>query len=384
LSLEREANVLIIGGGVSGTGLAYNLAKLGVEGIVLLERNYLGSGASGRCGGGARQQWTTEENVKFMKKSIEILERLPQELKFNILFRQSGYLFLARDEEQLNLLKENVRLHRKLGVETRFLDAEEAREIVPVLNTEGILGATYNPKDGVLFPFALVWGYAKAAKRLGAKIYLHTEARGFKIENGRIKSVFTDKGEIKVKEWVVNAAGAYSKELARKAGVELPNKPYRHEIMVTEPLKLFIKPMVVDLSNGLYMTQTSRGEVIGGIGDPEEESSYNLESGHKFLYLFSRAAIRVIPILKEIRLMRQWAGLYDTTPDKNPILGPVDEVENFLQINGYSGHGLMMAPYATQLLAELIAYGKPSESIERFSIRRFREGEIKAEKAVIG
>jgi len=382
--IKEKAEVVIVGGGIVGCSIAYNLAIRGVD-VVLFERSYLASGATGRCGGGIRQQWSTEENIRLAMESVKIFEGLEEELDYHIEYYQGGYLVLAHTEDEVKQFKKNVSLQRKLGLNVRFLEADEINDIVPHLDVEaiGAIGATWCPTDGHANPFKTTIAYARAAEKHGAHIYKFTEVKGIKVEKGEIKEVITDKGKTKTKI-VVNAAGAYSREIAKMVGVELPNKPYRHEILATEPLKHVLDPMVISFHDNVYFRQTEHGEVVGGWGDPNEPSSYNIESSFHFIVQMSRLLSRYVPKFRHVNIVRQWAGLYDVTPDARPILGPVEEVEGFIQANGFSGHGFMVAPMVAKLIAELIVEGKTSLPIESLNLKRFREGRVIKEASVVG
>ncbi|MCD6484940.1 MAG: FAD-binding oxidoreductase [Candidatus Odinarchaeota archaeon] len=380
--MKHKAEVVVIGGGINGLGIAYNLAKMGVTDVVVLEQKYIGWGASGRNPGGVRQQWNTKENIILARESVKIFEHLSQELNYNILFRQRGYLILAFTEEEVEEYKKNVKLQNSLGVPSRLVTPEKAKEIVPTIDETKILAATYCPTDGVLFPYALFHGYENAAKRLGVQIYTFTKATGINVENGKIKSVMTNHGEIQTNK-VVNAAGGFSSEVAKLAGVELPNRPYRREIMVTEPLEIIIEPMVISLHHGLYVTQSMRGEIIGGIGNPNEKPGFNIRSTADFPVRFAKALVDIMPNVRYVSMLRQWAGVYDVTPDARPILGEVDEVEGFYQANGFSGHGVMISAIVDKLIAELIVTGKTSIPIDSLNLRRFKEQELSKEGMVV-
>ncbi|HEV8360053.1 MAG TPA: FAD-dependent oxidoreductase, partial [Candidatus Thermoplasmatota archaeon] len=270
--LPAEAEHVILGSGVVGLGTAYQLARRGVEDVVVVDRGYVLAGASGRNGGGVRAQWTTKENIELARRSIAMFKALPQELGIQIWFRQGGYLLLAFDEPTTQGLRKAVAFQNDHGIATRLLTPDEALEVVPELRLEGCLQASYGPEDGVLFPWPVVWGYYQKCRELGVQVVHHATIQGLDVEgNGakRIAAVRTDRGTVRVRGQVLNATGAWSQGIAAMAGAELPNKPVKHEILSTEPLKPFLKPMVVDLRNGLYASQVMRGEVVTGIGEPD-------------------------------------------------------------------------------------------------------------------
>jgi sarcosine oxidase, subunit beta len=385
-ALPRDrARVVIVGGGVMGLGLAYNLALRGITDVMVLEQSYLCYGASGRNGGGIRAQWSSEDNIRLMRRSIDLCKRFARKLGINVWFRQGGYLFLARDPEVAEGLEKSVALQRAHGLTTRMVGTREARRIVPELRTDGILAGAYNPDDGVVFPWPFVWGYAQAAAERGVTVCTHTRVLGLDVEGARIARVRTSRGDV-VPEIVVNATGAWSPVLARMAGVALPNRPYRHEILVTEPLKPWLTPMVSLLGTGLYFSQSMRGEIVGGMGDPDEPEGMNFGSSLRFATRFARAATDLCPSLSGVRVVRQWAGAYDVTPDGHPIVGEVPEVKDFLQLAGFVGHGFMMAPAVTELCAEWIATGRKDPFFDRYTVDRFRGGGTgyAAESMIIG
>ncbi len=382
-STSRKFRIGIVGGGVMGLSIAYNLARRGVRDVVIFEKGYLNSGASGRCGGGIRQQWSSEDNIRLMKQSVAIFKNFTTEMGINVWFRQGGYLMLVRTAEELAALEKSVALQRESGVPTRLLTPAEALKIVPHLNTEGIAGASFNPTDGVIFPWPILWGYADACRKMGVVIRTFTEVLGFKVKGRRIVKVQTASGDVEVDQ-VINAGGAWSPRVARLVDVDLPNQPYRHEILVTEPLRPFINPMVVLLGEGLYFSQSMRGEIVGGIGDKEESPSMDLSSSFRFLQLFSRFAVPLLPRLAGVKVMRQWAGFYDVTPDAGPILGDVDELDNFFQCNGFMGHGFMMSPIISSLVADRIVDEDDSPIFSRYPPKRFKDGTAKKEGMIIG
>ena len=294
------ARVVVIGAGILGLATAYNLAKRGVRDVLVVDRTYLCGGASGRNGGGVRAQFSSEINIRLMRESIAICRDFATEMKINVWFRQGGYLFLARSAERARALEENVALQNRCGLPTRMVDAAEMRKIVPELATEGVRAASFNPGDGVVFPWPFVWGYARAATDLGVTIKPFTEVVGFETRNGRITGVrlrptrlspldasdeVLPAGDAFTEECneVVICAGAWSPKVAELLGVALPNKPHRHEICATEPLKPWLGPLVADLSDGLYFSQSMRGEIVGGVAVDPVPEGINQQSSLPFL-----------------------------------------------------------------------------------------------------
>ncbi len=397
--MRDHADIVVVGAGIMGLSIAYHLAKLGVTRVTVIDKSYLCGGASGRNGGGVRAQWSSEANVRLMQESIRMCRDFADQMKINVWLRQGGYLFLVRNEEKRRALEASAALQNSCGLGTRMLTPREAQKIVPELDTDGVVAASFNADDGVVFPWPFVWGYAQAARKLGVEIATFTDVKGFVSEGSRIDGVVvSSRGErdgsasgraprtehtIRTHA-VVNAAGAWSPEIARMLGVELPNKPHRHEICSTEPLKPWLKPLVADLSDGLYFSQSTRGEIVGGIGQDWVPDGINQGSSHAFLGKYAQSLTRACPVLGDVKVLRQWAGCYDLTPDANPIVGEVDDVESFYQASGFMGHGFMMAPVVGKLIAQYIVQKTPLPMFERWNLRRFKEGKLLSEAMIIG
>jgi sarcosine oxidase, subunit beta len=395
-AIRDRADVVVVGAGIMGLSIAYHLAELGVANVSVVDQTYLCGGASGRNGGGVRAQWSSETNIRLMRESIRMCREFAAKMKMNVWFRQGGYLFLARTGELQGRLEKSVTLQNECGLATRMLTAREAARVVPELDTSGLRAASYNPDDGVVFPWPFVWGYARAACRLGAEVIPWHEVIGFETAGARIEGVRVRRvgppGRAHVAEpsitirtgKVVNAAGAWSPLVARMLGVELPNRPHRHEICSTEPLKPWLRPLVADLSDGLYFSQSTRGEIVGGIGNEYVAPGLDSTSSHAFLGKYARSIVRACPALSQVKVLRQWAGSYDLTPDQNPIVGPVDPVEHFSQASGFMGHGFMMAPVVGKRLAATIARGEPDPMFAPWNLGRFKDGKLLSEAMIIG
>jgi sarcosine oxidase subunit beta len=382
--VRDAADVVVIGAGIMGLSVAYNLAKNhGVTRVSVLDASYLCGGASGRNGGGLRAQWSSETNVRLMRESLDLCRDFAREHRINTWFRQGGYLFLVRSEEKRRTLEASVALQNECGLQTRLLEPKEIRHVVPELDVSGVVAASYNPYDAVVFPWPFVWGYAEGARQLGVEVCTFTRVTAIETRGRSITGVVTDRGTIRTNA-VVNAAGAHSPEVARLVGVELPNRPHRHEICSSEPLKPWLGPLVADLTDGLYFSQSTRGEIVGGIGNDRVPEGPDQRSSYRFLALYARALVRACPLLADVKILRQWAGLYDITPDANPVVGPVDALDGFFQVSGFMGHGFMMAPVIGKLLAQHIAEGTALQLFERWNLRRFAEGRLLSEGMIIG
>ena len=380
--LPERADVVIIGGGIMGLALAWNLAAQGAQKILVLERGYLCEGASGRNGGGVRAQWGTPTLIELAKESIEFMGHFAQELGINVWLRKGGYLFLAHDDETVKRIEHGAELQRRHGLATRVIGPGEAQEIVPQLDISKFIAAAWNPEDGVVFPWPFLWGYADGARKRGAQVETFTRVTGIDVSDGRVRAVQTDRGNVRT-DRVVIACGAWSPAVAKLAGVSLPNVPYRHEIVSSEPLKPFLGPLVSMLGTGLYFSQSMRGEIVGGMGDPHEPPGLNQTSSLRFLARYSRALTEIMPQVGNVKLLRQWAGCYDWTPDHSPVLGETPGVAGLLQMSGFVGHGFMMAPAVARRMAAWMG-GAQDEIFDRFNVRRFAEGKLIHESFIIG
>lgn len=381
--LPERADVVIIGGGILGLSLAYELARRGTRDVLVLDQAYLNAGASGRNGGGVRAQWSTSDMVTLALRSLAICRRFAVDLGINVWFRPGGYLFLAPDGAQVTRLERNAELHARHGMRTRLISPEQALEVVPHLDPSQFVAASWNPDDGVVFPWPFLWGYATQAEAMGVKVRTFSRVTGLRRSGDRLTHVETGRGTVACR-LVVNAAGAWSKQVAALAGVATPNRPTRHEILVGEPLEPFLDPLVSLLGTGLYFSQSQRGELVGGMGDPGEPEGIVLGSTLRFLARFARASTRLMPRLGGVKVVRQWAGCYDVTPDNNPILGPAG-FANFHQLHGFVGHGFMMAPAMAELYADWLTGRGKHELFDRFSLARFaRDGAAVGEDFIIG
>ncbi len=381
--MKTKASVVIIGGGVVGCAIAYNLARLGMKDVVVIEKNFLASGATGRCGAGVRQQWGTEMNCRLAKESMKILENMNEifETKRDIELKQEGYLLLAYSDREMEQFKKNIELQHSLDIPSRLVTPDEAKDIVSYLNTDKMVGGAFCPTDGHANPFLVTQAYADAAKRLGVEIYTHTEVVGIRQENGKIVGVDTNKGYIST-EKVVNAAGGYSALIGQMAGLEIPVYAERHQILVTEPVQAMQGPMVMSFSYNIYCQQSPHGSFIMGFGDPNEPRDYNIQSSWQFLEEMAEKATWLLPSLKHLRVVRQWSGLYNITPDRQPILCESETVSGFYMAIGFSGHGFMIAPMVGILMAEMISDQELSMKLD-LDLGRFDRGELILEPSVV-
>jgi sarcosine oxidase, subunit beta len=382
--MNKKADVVIIGGGVTGCSLAYNLSKKGLD-VILFEKSYLSSGATGCCGAGIRQQWSTRENAEIAKKSVEIFEKLSKTLKYDIELRQGGYLIAVHNKEEMSQAEKNVEMQRSLGIKVDILSPEKINDIVSILNVKNmdVVGATFCPTDGHANPFKTTFAYANAARRHGTNIFTHTQVTGIKTEQNQIKEVLTEKGRVKT-SIVVNAAGVWSKDIAEMVGIKVPNLPLRKEIMATERIKPLFKAMVISFKDGIYFSQQDEGHIIGGLPIPEQKSGFRTMPTFSFLQHMSKTITIYAPVLKHVNMLRHWTGFYDVTPDSRPILGETKQVKGFIHCHGFSGHGFMLSPMVAKLLSDYICEGKTSTVLENLSLDRFKGKKLTGETYVVG
>ena len=369
-----RANYVIIGAGISGCSIAYNLALKGVKDIVVFDKSYLTSGATGRCGAGVRQQWGTKMNCELAKASIDFFETAKETLDYpgDLEFKQDGYLILAVTEDEDKEFSKNVVLQNSLRIPSRKLTKEEAKKIVPHLDTSKIISATFCPTDGHLNPFTTTDAFYNAAKRLGVKFYFKEEVKEIVIVDDKIEKVITTNYIVETTN-VINAAGGYSREVGLLAGVDIPVYSERHEILVTEPIEKIQGPMVMSFSRNIYCQQVPHGSFIMGRSEIGVARNHSTISSWKFLDEMAKTVCDLLPSVGDLRVTRQWAGLYNMSPDRQPIISKTDELPGFYIACGFSGHGFMFAPVTGILLSEIILGEEPSFDIHELSMDRFKE-----------
>jgi sarcosine oxidase subunit beta len=371
--MRKTADVVIIGAGISGLAIGVHLAKKGVKDIVILEKTFPGNGATGRCGAGIRMQWGVELNCLLSKFSVEYFENVNEILKndVDVEFWQGGYLIGAKDELEAEQFRKNVTLQNSLGIESSYLSPEEAKDVMPHLDVSHIKAATFCGRDGHLNPFKTVEAFVKAAMDLGIDIEKNTTVTGIEKTGGRVSGVKTDKGDIKA-PIVVNAAGGWSKQMAELAGADLPVYSRRHQILVTEPVEPLQSAMFMGFGLNIYIQQVPHGPFIMGRGDADEPTDLRMTSSWKFLNDMAETVTTLMPRLARLKVVRQWAGLYNMTSDAQPIYDEAPEAKGFYHACGFSGHGFMLAPATGQLMSELILGETPSIDISSLGIDRFK------------
>ena len=374
---------MIAGGGVMGCALAYQLARRGRQ-VVLLERETLGSQSTARCAGGIRQQFSSETNVRLQQLAVRMLLDFETEVGAPSGFRQIGYLFVLSKPELLLEFRANLELWGRCGLdEARWVEPAEIGELAPILSLEGILGGTFCPTDGLAGPADVTTGYAGAARRAGAGLREGVEVTGLEVAGGRLRSVRTSAGEIAT-ELFFDCAGPWSEAVGRLAGIEVPVKPYRRHVIVSDSFPAVRRdhPFVVDFATSFYFHPEGDG-VLFGMSDREEPSSFETDVDWGFLEKIVEEASRRAPALQSAGLRTAWAGLYETTPDHQAILGAAEGLEGFWCACGFSGHGFMQAPAAGLVVAQMACGETPSVDVSAFAHSRFGRRRLVRERNVI-
>ncbi len=384
MDIPTTADIVIIGGGVMGASAAYHLAQRGMKNIVLLEKEeFFGTGATGRCAGGVRYQFSTDINVRLSIESLPMIERFKDEIGQGVDYRQCGYLMIATNEQDATTFKRNVELQNSLGVQTQLLSGEEVRARLPLMRFEDAIAGTFNQKDGLVDPNSVVAGYISAAQKLGVKALNRTEVTGIRVSGDKVAAVETTQGVIQTRE-LLNAAGPWSAPIGEMAGVRLPVIPIRRQMFTTNPLKEISDgfPFVIDFAQSLYFHREAEGFLIG-MSNQNEKPGFDQNVDEEFECVNLEAAIERMPLLERASRASHWAGLYEVTPDAHPIFGG-SNVEGYSICTGFSGHGFMHGPVSGKLMSEYILDGKFSTvDVSVLDLARFDEGRLIKEYNVV-
>lgn len=377
-------DVVIIGGGVHGLSTAYYLGKLGAKNVVVLDKGYLGGGGSARTTAIIRANYLTPQGIPFFKQSLQLYENLSQELNFNLLFSQIGRLELGHTESAVYGLRLRAGFNSVMGVNSFMIDNKHVKKLVPSIDlregkTMPILAALYHPPGGVIRHDAVVWGYARAADSLGVQLQPHTEVLDIRKDNSQVSGVYTTDGFIK-SNVIINATAGWCSTISKMVDLNLPVTTYPLQACVTEPLKPFLNKTVSSANLHVYIYQTDRGEVvIGGAVDPYP--TYSHRSTLPTLSTLAGHTLEMFPCLRDVKILRQWAGICDITPDYAPIMGEVSGIKGFILNCGWGTWGFKAAPAAGMAVAEMIVSGKTPDIIRPFNLSRFSEGRLVNERA---
>jgi sarcosine oxidase subunit beta len=381
--LQRGYEVVVIGGGGHGLATAYYLArKYGVQRVAVLERGWIGGGNSGRNTQVVRSNYFY--STPFYDHSLKLYERLGSELNFNIMLSQRGQIQLAHREHELEIARRSCNAIRMHGVDAEMLTPQEIKRLAPPIELNGrfpILGGVIQRRAGICRHDAVVWGYARAASALGVDIIQNCEVTGFEIAEGRLRGVLTSQGRVTTGKAVMNVAG-YASHVAKLAGLQLPITTMALQAMVTEPLKPLLNTLVFSADVHAYVSQSDRGEIVIGAG-ADAYNSYAQRGGLPRQRDTIRAVVELFPSFSRLKLMRQWAGRVDITPDTSPLMGKTP-VEGLYINCGWGTGGFKAIPAGGDTMAHTIATGKPHPLIATFGLERFKTGALVDEGAAAG
>ncbi|MFK0261815.1 NAD(P)/FAD-dependent oxidoreductase [Streptomyces angustmyceticus] len=373
-TVPPTADVVIVGGGVIGTSIAFHLAEAGVTDIVVIERGELGSGSSGKPIGGVRAQFSDPLNIALGSRSLRAWQDFGQRPGADIRLDDVGYLFLLTSDQQAADFETSVRIQNELGVPSRIIGPREAQRLCPYVTTDGLVAAAYSPTDGHARPGRAVRGYAHAAARAGVTFATHTTVTGLDTTADRVTAVHTDHGRITCST-VVCATGAWSARLGEMAGVHLPVRPVRRQLAFTAPLAPPAPriPFTIDFDSTAYFHNSDDG-LLFGLADPDQADGFDTTWTPDWLTLFRAAARRRAPALADMATEGGWAGLYEVTPDHNALIGRAGTPHNFLYATGFSGHGFLQAPAVGEIVRDLHLERTPFLDVTAFGADRFTTG----------
>lgn len=381
--VEHHA-VVIIGAGLVGLSVAYHLASRGVRDVVVLERdNRWGNGSSGRSAGGVRLEFSNPSSVRFSQYGLEVISHFEEDFGISASFNPCGYLFLTRDSSRWKTIQELALMQQGLGVPVEILPPEVVRQRFSYVDMPDLAGGTFCAQDGIADPGSVAYGFARRSMELGVHIRLSQEVIGIQVNRDRVIGVSTREGTIATSH-VVNAAGPFARRVGQMAGIEIPVKPYRRSIYITDAYDGLppVMPMTLEFDTTSYIRREGTS-ILMGMSDPDEPSSENVEVDNTSLEKLVSTVLSWVPSLSGASIMRGWAGLYEVSPDDSAILGTVDALSGFYCANGFSGHGFMHSPAAGRVIAELIMQETPFVDISSFKLERFKNGHHAIESFVI-
>ena len=382
--MTKNADAVVIGGGIIGLSTAFQLARMKFGKIVVAERElFLGSGSTSKCAGGVRAQFATKVNIQMSMKSEEILVHFEEDTGYPAVFDQVGYMFLLSDENELREFGRAVELQRSLGLKVDYIDPSQINNIAPHVRTDDVVKATFCKDDGLADPSDLIQGYATAARRLGVELCVETDVTALKMVGDNIQGIITNKGDIN-SPLIINAAGPYAGIVGKMANIDIPVEPVKRQIVTTGALDYIPHtfPMVVDVKAGLYFHKESSGLLLGW-ADKAVKPGFDISIDPEYTDTILMKALERVPKLETAEIAKSWAGLYESTPDHHAIIGYASEVQGMFLVVGFSGHGLMHAPAAGLVAAEIICAKEPSVDIAPLAPQRFATGLVHEETNVI-
>jgi sarcosine oxidase subunit beta len=383
----KSADVVIIGGGIVGSSIAYQLTLAGCRNVAILEReSSQGKGSTGKSMGGVRAQFSGVESIRMSLYSIPFFRDFEQVMGHPSGYRAQGYLFVATAQRHLDYLRANFDLQVATGLTTASLvTREDIVKMVPQLRSDDIIGGSFCSTDGFVDPYSVMTGFTLRAVDQGATLIRDADVTGLSLDAQGIASVETAQGSIATRT-VVNAAGAWSAQIAKMAGIDLPVEPLRRMLVPTEPFDKVAHsaPMVVDMSTGFHFRPEGLGMLMAW-NDPEEKPGYKTTVDRGFIEKVLTHAVSRVPVFEELEVnpSRAWAGLYEMTPDHHPVLG-ASPVSGLFFATGFSGHGVMHSPATGKIMADLILQGSTDLiDAKLLDYARFAEGRLIEETAVL-
>ena len=387
-SLPDRAEVVIIGGGVMGASTAFHLAEAGVTDVLLLEKDSLACGSTSKSAGGVRAQFSDAVNIALGIRSLPAFEQFGVRPGGEIDLHQVGYLFLHTDETAWAVAQEAVALQNSLGIPTQLLTAAEAGALSKGVEVGDVIGATFHPRDGYCSPENVVQGYAAGARALGATVRTGVGVTGIETSGGEITGVVTDQGVVATST-VVCAAGAWSREVGRWVGVDLPIDPLRRQIIVTEPLNEELlalypmdTPMTIDAASTFYLHREGPGLLVG-MSYQDESLGFHDGFSEDWLPDLLEAMERRAPALLDVGIAHRWAGYYEVTPDHNAVIGEATSVSRFLYAAGFSGHGFLQGPAVGEVMRDFYLGQPPVVDVSTMSADRFSAGDVLYELNIV-
>jgi glycine/D-amino acid oxidase-like deaminating enzyme len=384
MAFPTEAEAVIVGAGVMGCSLAFHLARMGLREVVVLDRAGIGQGATLACAGGIRAQFSTEINIRIGIESKRMLSDFERVTGRTADYRPIGYLFLLQTPEEQTAFHEHVGLQRRLGLEdVRELAPREAAGMVEGLRVSDLSGVTWCPSDGLAGPAEVTFGYADAARRLGVEIREGVPVTGFLMDGDRVEGVVTETGELRSERTVI-CAGPWAGQVGALAGMDIPVVASKRHVFVSGALPAIDRrtPMTIDFHTTFYFHPEGEG-VLFGMSDPEQAPGFDVSVDWMFLDRIAAVARHRWPPLLEAPVKTAWAGLYELTPDFQPLVGPLPSRPGAWIAAGFSGHGFMMAPVIGKWLAEWMVRGQPSVDLTPFDPDRFQAGQVEPERNVV-
>jgi sarcosine oxidase subunit beta len=391
--MTETADVVIVGGGVVGSSVAYHLARAGCSNVLVIERESVpGRGSTGKATGGVRAQFATPINIQMSVYSIDFISRCEEETGYACGYRPHGYLFVATSAEQLAYLKANRERQIALGLKTvELVTAQEIARMVPQLRLDDVTGGSFCRTDGFVEPLGLMRAFMNRAREQGVRLWLDTSVTGIEVDRGGVSAVVTTRGRVSTRA-VVNASGAWAADVARLAGVDLPVVPLRRQIVSTRSFGALPDemPMVIDMSNGFHFRRDPQAGSPAGVlmawPDPDETPGFKTEFDPTFVGKILKRAVNRAPCLASVVVEPRGcrAGLYEMTPDHHAIIGESPGVRGLYLANGFSGHGVMHSPATGRVISELILDGQTRlMDVKPLGLERFAEGRLLEETAVI-